>query len=963
MRKAEKPDLPQFEAEMLKTWDQENAFQESLKQRQKNERFRFFDGPPFTSGEPHYGHIEQSALKDAIARYKTMRGYYVPRRLGYDTHGLPVEYLVEKELGFSNKQDIIKHGVGKFIEACRAVVFKHRADFERMYHRIGRWADFKDAYATLDADYIESVWWVFAQIYQKGLVYQGFKSLPYCPRCATPLSNFEMNDGYRDDVMDPSLYVKLKVKGEERYLVAWTTTPWSLPGNVALAVNPGAKYLEVEQEGERLIVAAGRVKEALEEGYKEVKTLRGQELAGLSYEPLFRVKDASHPDLFKVWEDASVELEEGTGILHIAPAFGETDLEFGQRHDLPVLSTIDANGRVVEGIGLPEAEGRFFKEADRIIIADLTKRGLVLSAEDAPHTYPFCWRCETPLLYYAITTWFVEVTKLREQLVKAGEKTNWIPRHVKGGRFIKWLEGAKDWAISRNRFWGAPIPVWRCENGHDTVVGSVAELEKLSGRKITELHKPDIDEVKLKCGECGKEAKRIEEVFDCWFESGSMPYGQDHYPFERKAEFEASFPADFIAEAVEQVHLWFYTLHVLAVALFNKPAYLNVIASGLILAQDGRKLSKRLGNFPPVEELFQKFGADSVRFFLLSSPLMNGEPTRLDEDSIRDIQRNLFLTLWNSYSFFTTYAEIDNWEPGNSKQETGRDSRFPIPDSQNILDQWLLARLNQTISEVTKQADKYRISSALRPIGELVDDLSNWYVRRSRRRFWKSGNDKDKEQAHQTLYLVLVRLCQLLAPWAPFMADKMHRELSGWSVHLADWPKASILDPRFSTLVLEQMELARRVAQEGLAKRGEEKLKVRQPLSELSFKAEAKLPDVLLNVIAEEVNVKTVQQKGRGELTVTLNTKITQELKREGLAREVIRHIQQFRKELDLKVDDRIELGLSSSDAELSAAIADFSDLISRETLAKSLSDNEAGEQKEVLVDAQKILISIRISR
>lgn len=926
---------------MLKVWDGEKAFQKSLELRKDGKRFRFYDGPPFANGEPHYGHIEQSAIKDAIARYKTMRGFYVPRRLGYDTHGLPVEYQVEKDLGFNNKQDILNHGVGKFIDACRAVVFKHRGDFERMYHRIGRWADFEDSYATLDTSFMESVWWVFSEVYKKGLIYEGFKSLPYCPRCATPLSNFEMNDGYKDDVMDPSLFVKFKLEGEDRHMLAWTTTPWSLPGNLLLAVQADADYVEVDtKDYGKLILAQDRLEvlDLRKSEYRRAGQFKGKELIGKKYEPLY--PNCDDKAAYQIIASEDVSLEDGTGILHVAPAFGEVDLAIGQKLGLPVLSTIDSNGKV-EGSGLKEAEGLFFKDADKVIIEDLTKKGMVFAAEMEAHTYPFCWRCETPLLYYAISTWFVEVTKIREGLVKAGKETEWTPKHVKDGRFVKWLEGARDWAISRNRFWGTPIPVWRCEAGHETVVGSVEELHKIAigGAKLGDLHKPGIDEVKVECGECGKEATRIDEVFDCWFESGSMPYGQDHYPFENKAEFDASFPADFIVEAIEQVHLWFYTLHVLGVALFDKPAYTNVVASGLILAADGRKLSKRLKNFPPVEELFENYGADSVRFFLLSSPLMYAEATRLDQDAIRDVQRNLFLTLWNTYSFLTTYAEIDKWEPPKELAE---------PKSDNLLDQWIVARLNNTIVDLTQQADKYQIAAALRPVRDLVDELSNWYVRRSRRRFWKSENDTDKEQAYQTLWYVLARICEVLAPWAPFMADKIYRELTGNSVHMADWP----LLKKSTDDVLEQMDQARRIVNEGLAQRGEAKIKVRQPLAKLTIPQD--LPDELKVIVAEEVNVKAVE-KGKA---LKLDTEITESLKYEGLAREVIRQIQQLRKEIDLQVDDRIKLSLSA-EGELKKAIKTHAELICKETLAESHSDKISGETKETQIDGAKLTIGI----
>ena len=607
---SDKSELSKIEEEIIKTWEREKTFQKSLDRRKDSKYFSFYDGPPFASGEPHYGHLEQTTVKDAVVRYKTMQGYYVPRRTGYDTHGLPIEYLVEKDLGLKSKQDIVKFGIDKFNAACREIVFRHRQDFEAMYRRMGRWVNPKEAYATLDKNYIESVWWVFSELYKKKLIYQGFKSVAYCPRCATPLSNFEVNDGYKDDVQDPSLYVKFKLIGKNQYFLAWTTTPWSLPGNAALAVHPDETYSIVqtkndEGKSEHLIVAKRRI-EVLNSKIKIIGEKKGQELIGTKYEPLFqlpkeRIKDKKN--LYRIIGFKEVNVEEGTGVLHTAPAYGELDLELGNKHNLPVLHSVDENGHMRSDIGIISVKGQFFKKADEDIIANLAKRGLVYALDSSfSHTYPFCWRCETPLLYYAINTWFVKVTATGDELLKTANKTNWIPAHVKQGRFINWLEGARDWAISRNRFWGTPLPVWRTDDGECVAIGSIEELRKraINPEKIDDLHRPSIDGVIIKT-DSGKKARRIPEVFDCWFESGSMPYAQDHYPFENIQFFEKSFPADFVVEATEQVHLWFYTLHVLATSLKKEPAYKNVIADGLILAADGKKLSKRLRNYPPID--------------------------------------------------------------------------------------------------------------------------------------------------------------------------------------------------------------------------------------------------------------------------------------------------------------------------------------------------------------------------
>lgn len=956
MKKAAQPDFPAFEAQMLQVWDDENTFAASLDARKGAKRFSFYDGPPFANGKPHYGHILAATIKDSITRYKTMRGYYVPRRLGWDTHGLPVEYEVEKELKISGKKEILDFGMARFNTLARDSVFRYRDVFENLYHRMGRWADQQNAYATLDDTYIESVWWVLSQLHAKGLVYRGFRSNPYCPRCATPLSNFEVNQNYKDNVPDPSVYVKFPVVGREGVsLLAWTTTPWTLPANAALAVDEKATYVEVElqadgdswRQGERFILAQKRLEElALRKAeYRVVKTYRGSELAGVAYEPLYAIAqditEAERQAVHKVYTDASVSLDDGTGVLHVAPRYGETDLALGQRVGLPLLESVDGFGKMSEHTtrlsGLESVADFFFKDADPYIITDLTQKGRVFAAETFEHTYPFCWRCETPLLYFAMPSWFIAVTGLREQLVANNEKISWVPGHIKEGRFGNWLAEARDWNFSRNRFWGAPLPIWVNDKDENDVivVGSVAELKKLAGVAAdADLHRPGIDKVVIERD--GKTYHRTEEVFDCWFESGSMPYAQDHYPFEGKEGHDEVFPAEFIAEGLDQTRGWFYTLHVLGTALFGKPAFKNVIVNGMVLAADGKKLSKRLRNYPEPSEIFDGTGVDSLRLFLMSSPVVAGEDVRFSFDAVNETKRNVFMTLWNVYSFMSTYAEIDHWEP----KDAYAGGKLAEPTSENLLDRWLVARLNQVISEMTEHLEHYQIARAVRPLRDLVDDLSNWYVRRSRRRFWKSEDDADKAAAYQTLHYVLCRMAQLLAPWSPFVPDKMWRELTlgmdePKSVHLTDWPQAGSVDQE----LLVQMASTRRVVTDGLALRAQAKIKVRQPLAALSYARDDTLGMELEQIVADEVNVKVVRWGNDVKIGdgVVLDTHITPELKREGLMREVVRLVQSARKTSGFDVDDRINLQLSTSDSELAEAIANYSHEIAHETLATEL--------------------------
>lgn len=962
----------QAEEAVLATWQKENTFAKSLENRKDSPVFSFYDGPPFANGLPHFGHSLVTSIKDGLGRYKTMRGYYVPRRNGWDTHGLPVEFAIEKEFGVSGKKQILELGIEKFNQACRDSVFKYRHDHEEFFRRIGRWTDTEHAYATIDRSYTESVWWVMKQVHQKGLLYRGYKSLAYCPRCETPLSNFELNEGYKDNVEDPSLYVKFKLKGQDAYMLAWTTTPWSLPGNAALAVKPDEAYVyamlkDEEAQDEVLVLAKKRISEVLkdESSYEIIKEVQGKDLAGLQYEPLYPFKTAE-TNLYKVWAASFVDIEDGSGILHVAPAFGEDDLALAQENNIPVLTTVDPSGHISAKIDVSDADDKFFKSADRPIIEDLSRRKLVFASETFHHTYPFCYRCESPLLYYAVDTWFIKVSEIRSELVKTAKDISWTPDHIKSGRFGKWLEGARDWAISRNRYWGAPMPIWaNIDDPNDyIVVGSIDELKELAGDKfdLSDLHRPFIDKVEF--AKDGKTYRRIEEVLDCWFESGSMPVAQQHYPFDDKQAFEKYFPADYIGEGLDQTRLWFYVLHIVSTILFDKPAYKNVLVNGMILAADGQKLSKRLNNYPPIEDVFANEGADALRLYLLSNnQAVNGDYMRFDRDGMRDIKRNVLDTLNNSFRFFKMYADIDGWQAPQKLAE---------PASDNILDQWILSRLNQTIQEASRQADDYKLARAIQPVFELLDDTSNWYIRRSRRRFWKSEDDSDKSQAYTTLHYVLARTCQLLAPWAPFLSDQIYRELVGESVHLSDWPESGDIDEG----MVREMEFVRLAITEGLKLRAEAGIKVRQPLASaviwntLNTTAPKQLNDSLLQIAADELNVKKVSYQmdgGSGDAPVgigqskgvDLNTGLTDELKAEGVARELIRNVQALRKQADLQVDDRIILSIQSPDKLVNQALQQFGDLIAQETLATEISNQNQEHKSEVIVEDAQVGLSL----
>ncbi|MBA3679376.1 isoleucine--tRNA ligase [Candidatus Saccharibacteria bacterium] len=964
MKKIAPYSAKQVEEKILSYWQDNGIFERSLEQTKNGKPFSFYDGPPFANGLPHFGHSLVTSIKDSIGRFQTMRGRSVERQNGWDCHGLPVEFEVEKKLGISGKKQITELGIDVFNAACRDSVFTYKKDWEDFFDRIGRWTDKKNAYATIDTNYTESVWWVFSQIYNKGLIYKGYKSMPYCPRCTTPLSNFEVNEGYKDNVTDPSVYVKFKLSQSDEYLLAWTTTPWSLPGNTALAVKPDAQYVRVELKddsgnSEIFILAEKRLENLNAETFEVLERILGKDLVGLEYEPLFAINNLEQNDnLYKIWPAEFVSIDDGTGVLHVAPAFGEDDLALAQEHSIPVLHTVDTAGKIKIDLGLEGFEGKFFKGADKLIIEQLTKEGVIYSAETFEHTYPFCYRCDTPLLYYAIDTWFVAVSTIKNQLQDSAKDITWSPDHINTGRFGKWLEGARDWAISRNRYWGAPVPIW-VNDEDDTdiiVIESVERLRELAEGTpdLSDLHRPFIDNVVIK--KDGKTYHRIEEVIDCWFESGSMPYAQKHFPFENEKQFADSFPADYIGEGLDQTRLWFYVLHVIATILFEKPAYKQVLVNGMIMAADGRKLSKSLKNYPPLDDVFANEGADSLRFYLLSStPAVSADYMRFDRDALKDINRNVFMTLGNSVSFLSMYAEIDNWKPTSLERPEGL---------KNPLDTWLSERVALTVKTTTEALDKFELAKASWPVYELIEELSNWYIRRSRRRFWKSEDDSDKLDAYKTLHWSLITICQLLAPFAPFASDYFYQHLTEDivkapdSVHLSLWPE--VLPS--NQVILDSMQIVRQLVNDGLAARAQAGIKVRQPLAKATIGSTIELSRDLQLIISEELNTKKIVVKKADTASVVLDTKITQELKNEGVARDIVRNIQQARKDAGLDVENYINLVLMTDSIDIQNAIKQCKKIIQNEVLATTLKINfeQFDYTKSTSIENSELTISLQ---
>ncbi len=956
------------EKKILEYWDEHQCFEKSIANRSEKKPYHFYDGPPFATGLPHYGHIVASLMKDVVPRYFTMRGFRVERKWGWDCHGLPIENIIEKELSLATKKDIEAYGVGKFNEACRATVLKYAHEWEKTIKRMGRWVDMQNDYKTMDPGYMESVWWVFKQLWDKGLIYKDYKAMHLCPRCETTLSNFEVTQGYKD-IKDISVTAKFRIKNYESriknlkgdvYILAWTTTPWTLPGNVLLAVGHDIEYLLVSIEGEEgyFIVARERAEEVLKDKkYQEEGRYKGSELVGLEYEPLFPYyKDT--PKAFRVVAAEFVTTTDGTGIVHIAPAFGEDDFKVGKAEGLPLVQHVSMDGKfapaVTDFAGMDVKPKDDVTKADVEIIKWLAHNGKLFSKLKIEHSYPHCWRCDTPLLNYATTSWFVRVTELKSQLLKNNAKINWVPEHIKEGRFGVWLEGARDWAISRSRFWGTPLPLWEGENGAMVCVGSKDELEKLCGEKVADLHKHFIDGLIIT--KDGKKYKRIPEVLDCWFESGSMPYGQMHYPFENKKKFEASFPAEFIAEGQDQTRGWFYTLHVLATALTvgkkpaipvkkSEPAFKNVIVNGIVLAEDGKKMSKRLKNYPEPEIVLEKYGADAMRYYLATSPVMQAEALNFSEAGVREMYNKLINTVYNVLEFYLMFA--------NESQK----SKVKSQKSDNVLDKWILAKLQILIRDVTAGMEAYKIVDASRPIVDFVTELSQWYVRRSRDRF-KGDDEKDKSQALNTLYLILNTLAKVMAPFTPFMAEKIYLILKGEkeSVHLENWPEVD--KKMMNNKLLEVMELARKTVETVLALRAEQGIKVRQPLNKLTIYYQ--LEDGLKQIIADELNVKNVEAVKGDEADknkVVLDTVLTDELKKEGLLREVVRTINQIRKDQKMTIADRVIVKYSTEDVLLKAVFVDFVEEIKKAVLAGFVEEGEA--HNDVVIDGINSKIEI----
>ena len=862
--------FPALECEVLEFWKESGIFEKSLKQRKGGPEYVFYDGPPFATGLPHYGHLLAGTIKDVVPRYQTMRGNYVERSFGWDCHGLPVENEMEKVLKLQSKRDIEAYGVDKFNEACRSIVLRYTSEWETVVTRMGRWVDFRRGYRTMDRNFMESVWWVFKALWDKGLVYEGYKILPYCPRCATPLSNFETNQGYKE-VVDPAITIRFKLRDEENsYILAWTTTPWTLPSNLALAVGPEVDYVKVKDGDEFFYLAENRLGAYYRETPEIVWRGKGADLAGRRYEPLFNYfAKLDAQGAFQVLCGDFVSISDGTGIVHCAPGFGEDDNALCKAAGLPEVCPIDAECRFTDEI--PDYAGRAVKETDKEIIQRLKDEGKLVRRDQIRHSYPHCWRDDGPLIYRTISTWFVRAEQLRDRMVKNNQSINWVPAHLRDGRFGKWLENARDWAISRNRFWGTPLPIWRNPEGEVIVPGSVAELEKLTGRKIEDLHKHFIDKLEIPSPTGKSPLKRVEEVFDCWFESGSMPYARMHYPFENKKQFEEHFPADFIAEGLDQTRGWFYTLVVLASALFDRPPFKNVLVNGLILAENGQKMSKRLKNYPDPMVVVNTYGADALRLFMLGSQVVRAEDLKFSEAGVKEILRGVMIPMWNALSFFTTYANVDGYEPPAGEVQ-------PPAKASNVLDRWILSSASQMVEEIRGELDAYNLQKAANRFSRFIDDLTNWYIRRSRRRFWKSSDDADKREAYRTLHYVLLTFAKTAAPFIPFTTEAIYRTLRTKempeSVHLCDYPEPN--DCRDEYLE-KQMELTMTAVSSGRFLRTANNLKVRQPLAKAVLAspdaASRKMLEETAWIVAEELNVKSVEFSDDEEALVRRSAK------------------------------------------------------------------------------------------
>ena len=983
-----KVNFPQVEENILDLWRNRSVFERSVENRRGAPRFMLYEGPPTANGSPGIHHVLSRVFKDVIPRYKAMKGYYTPRIAGWDTHGLPVEIEVEKELGFSSKAQIEEYGVDRFNARCKESVFSYLKEWEAMTERIGFWIDLEHPYITMDNSYIETVWWAIKRMWDRDLIYQGYKTAAHCPRCGTSLSSHEVALGYQDDVEDPSVYIKFKIvpssisetneqkrlcqlsRDKATYLLAWTTTPWTLPGNTALAVAVDAEYAIVEV-GDEYLILADALREHVGLGdNRVVERLKGGDLAtitGVNYEPLynpheydverrqFKILGSSELEVQLPRKDLTyrliatdfVSLEDGTGIVHVAPAFGEVDFEAGMQQGIDFVQPVDLQGIIT---GNYPFSGKFVKEADPLILDDLKSRGLLFHSEKIRHTYPFCWRCDTPLLYYVKQTWYIKTTAVKESLIAGNAEINWYPEHIKYGRFGDWLENNVDWAFSRERYWGTPLNIWHCEScGNYDCVGSVETLKGKAGftglKEPLDLHRPFVDELVFDCPQCGAKMRRVPEVIDCWFDSGAMPVAQWHYPFESESKTifdDGRFPADYICEAVDQTRGWFYSLHAISTLLFDRPCFQNVICLGHILDAKGEKMSKARGNVVEPWAVINKYGADALRWYCFTAT-PPGNVRRFSEKLVSEITRRFLLTLWNVYSFFVTYANIDHFTPGSEEALS----------HQSELDKWIISELNQLIIDVDAALDAYDPTEAGRRIESFVDDLSNWYVRRSRRRFWKSENDADKLSAYTTLYQCLVTLSKLLAPLAPFLAEELYQNLvcsaspeAPDSVHLADFPVAD--ETRIDKQLATDTRLAMKVSSLGRAARSQAGIKVRQPLAKLLVKSRSKAERAALKrveaQVLEEVNVKKLVLSSKYipattpavEPMVSLDTTITPELAAEGLAREIVHRLQTMRRSAGFDIADYI-VTYYQGEAYIRQVMTDFADYIKQETLSRQL--------------------------
>ncbi len=962
----------EYEKDWAKRWKENKTFEKSVDQRPASDAYVFYDGPPFITGVPHHGTLLSSIVKDTVPRYWTMKGKRVERVWGWDTHGLPAENFVEKQLGIIDRRQIVTNdnatapldkdgntlptiGLERYINKARESMVANAATWEDVVDRIGRWVDFSGAYKTMDKNFMESVWWAFKELYEKGKIYEGEKVLMFDTKFATPVSKNEVtmdNDAYQT-VTDPSLYTKFKLIGSDVHILAWTTTPWTLPANLMLAVSPELTYCEVEVGDDKLIIAQEALDRVLKDDrnkpidYKVVRELLGSELVGKSYEPLNT--GSTWPDsdaIHKVYAADFVSHKSGTGIVHIAPAYGEDDFNLAKIYGIDAFHVIDDNGYYTD----TNYKGLEVWDNNKRIAKDLIEKGIAWKIEYIRHEYPFNPRSGQRIMYRAIPSWFFDIQGSKPLMLEQNENINWFPEHLKHGRFAKNIEQAPDWNLSRDRFWATAMPVWKGDRGTVRVIGSYAELKDLSGVELDDYHRPWVDDITFEVD--GEKFTRVDKVLDCWFESGSMPFAQLHYPFENKDKFEQNYPADFIVEYVGQVRAWFYYVHAVNTALFGEHAFNNVITTGVLAGNDGRKMSKSLGNYTDPNELMDKFSADSLRFLLLSSPLLKGEDFALHDKDVGDVARKLTM-IWNMYDFFTMYAEVDGWEFDATEQSTLNPEVVTNP-----LDKWIISRVHQLNQHVMRHMDDYNIPEALSDVLPLIEDASNWYVRRSRRRFWKSEDDSDKADAYKTLHYVLLRLSITLAPFTPFLAEELYQKLDGEaeSVHLLDWPKLGKVDD----IVIKRMSYIREVINDGLSQRAAAGIKVRQPLSSISVPGFVDQLgedfEELLPIVLDELNVKTVNDTGND---ISLDMNITPELKREGLMREVVRNIQSARKSAGLEVDDRIRLSLTTDSSNLRSAIDEHLETIKSETLAIKFVHELDGFKTAAKVDTEDLVICI----